>query len=256
LKAQRNQNHTAKEQSVVDACFIYPEVSANVQGFVRSRVSSPGMYLFSDTGAATVDQSTFIFYRQSDNTELLTYLYGHVLSLGSSHTEFEAAKIKGKMDPQFLEMLREKKENNSNLPELIRARDIVAEKLLQGTRKTLAKTKIKLCVLSQLKSIQVIFGGGGHCEHPYEKSVLRAFSSDLFSEAINPNVIGLPVPDDLDRNTFQQKWMNRLGVAYGLSFFKNDLVRFIYPSEVDHPEVEQVWPKVKPIPDAVTKDQC
>ena len=36
----------SNEQYFDDACYIYPEVSANVQGFVRSRVSSPGMYLF------------------------------------------------------------------------------------------------------------------------------------------------------------------------------------------------------------------
>jgi hypothetical protein len=57
----RRENHVTKDPSISQACFIYPEVSANVQGFVRSRASSNGMYLFSDTGAATVDRSVFIY---------------------------------------------------------------------------------------------------------------------------------------------------------------------------------------------------
>lgn len=66
-----------------EACFIYPEVSANVQGFVRSRASSPGIYLFSDTGAGSVDQGVFIFFRHDDR-EHLTFLHGNVLPEGSS----------------------------------------------------------------------------------------------------------------------------------------------------------------------------
>ena len=81
--------------AVRDACFIYPEVSANVQGFVRSRGSREGVYLFSDTGAGTVDQSVFIFNRQG-HTEHLVYLHGSVLPSGSSFIERYAAEVPGK----------------------------------------------------------------------------------------------------------------------------------------------------------------
>lgn len=257
LESLRKQNLTAKEPSVSEACFIYPEVSANVQGFVRSRVSSPGMYLFSDTGAGTVDQSTFIFFRKPDNKEHLTYLHGNVLQCGSSHIEFEAAKIRGKMDHQTLEMFREKKERGDTDLELVKAKNKVAEQLVQGTIATLAYTKDKLINKEQIKGIRVIFGGGGHCEHPYKKSVLiEPFSCNLFTKAIHPDVVGLPIPIDLDLSNSQRRWMSRLAVAYGLSFEKRDLASFSYPRDVEPPEPDQVWPRYKDIPDSVSKDQC
>jgi len=256
LESLRKQNLSANEQAIRDACFIYPEVSANVQGFVRSRVSSPGMYLFSDTGAATVDQSTFIFIRKPDNTEHLTYLCGKVLPCGSSRIEFSAAEIRGIMDPKTLEMFREKKEIGDTEPELVQARHRLAEQLVKGTTATLACTKKKLNVKNQIERIRVIFGGGGHCEYPYKRSVLtEPFSCSLFSTAIQPDVVGLPIPVDLDIGNSQSRWMSRLAVAYGLSFIKSDLAGFTYPKDVEPPEPDQVWPRTKDIPDLISKDQ-
>jgi hypothetical protein len=83
-----------ENKSHSDICFIYPETSANVQGFVRSRVSRPGIYLFSDTGAGTVNQSVFIFLRNNDG-EHLTYLHGSVIPIGSSLIEHHAALASG-----------------------------------------------------------------------------------------------------------------------------------------------------------------
>lgn len=69
-----------------DFCYIYPEVSANMQGFVRSRVSQPGTYLFSDIGAGTVDQCIFIFDK-TDGIDKVAYISADVFLLGSSIIE-------------------------------------------------------------------------------------------------------------------------------------------------------------------------
>jgi hypothetical protein len=175
LEALRQQTPVLNDQSVSKACFIYPEVSANVQGFVRSRASSLGMYLFSDTGAGTVDQSTFIFFRKADNTDHLTYLHGSVLPCGSSHIEFQAAKIYGRMDRQTLEMWRERKERGGAEQELVRAKAMVAAQLSRGTTATLACTRRKLYLPDGMKEMKVIFGGGGHCENPYQTSLLQKY---------------------------------------------------------------------------------
>ena len=256
LESLRRQNHAAKESSVGEACLIYPEVSASVQGFVRSRVSSPGMYLVSDTGAGTVDQSTFIFIRNSDNVDHLTYLHGNVLPCGSSHIEFQAAKINGNMDRQTLEMWRERKERRGTERELVEAKNMLVENLVRGTTATLACTKNKLFVKEQIEDIRVIFGGGGHCEHPYQKSVITPFSGDLFRRAIQPDVVGLPNPIDLDLGDSQRRWMSRLAVAYGLSFERGDLTGFTYPRDVEPPKPDQVWRKRRNLPELVTKDSC
>jgi hypothetical protein len=50
--------------------------------------------------------------------------------------------------------------------------------------------------------------------------------------------------------------MNRLYVAYGLSFEKTDLVNFTYPKDVTDPESDEIWNRSKIIPEAPTKDVC
>lgn len=238
-----------------EACFIYPEVSANVQGFVRSRVSSPGMYLFSDTGASTVDQSIFIFARQN-NMEHLVYLIGRILLLGSSNIERRAAECCGVVNNQTLEDWRLKKETLENVPELMKAKEWLADKLATGTQATLAYAKQKLFIPDQLNDIRLIFGGGGHCDYPYKTAVMKPFSGQLFRKDITPDIVGLPSPRDLELDEHQKRWMKRLSVAYGLSFEKNELVSFTYPKDVAKPRPEELWQQRKIIPDAPTKDEC
>ncbi|OHE19438.1 MAG: hypothetical protein A2X95_02020 [Syntrophobacterales bacterium GWF2_56_9] len=261
LAAIREKNKNIMDDSLDKACFIYPEVSSNVQGFVKSRVSSPGIYLFSDTGAGTVDQSVFIFMRRNDNqSEHLTYLHGGIFPLGSSQIEHKAASMSGSVDRVSLERWREKKEKGDSDRELMYAREWIAEGLKAGTQATLAFTKKKLFVKDQLNDIKVIFGGGGHCEHPYKTAVMYPFtgqfSGQLFRQSIMPDVVGLPVPRDLELNDSETRWMRRLSVAYGLSFEKSDLAGFTYPKDVDNPTPDQIWPRRKEIPAAPSKDVC
>ncbi|MBM4329128.1 MAG: hypothetical protein FJ118_18430 [Deltaproteobacteria bacterium] len=241
--------------SVKDACFIYPEASANVQGFVRSRVSSPGIYLFSDTGAGTVDQSVFIFLRD-DNCEHLTYLHGNVLPLGSSFIERRAASAFRRTDWEALEAWKQRKESGGVEPPLMEARNAIHEELMRGTEQTLARAKQKLIVKSQLDQIRVIFGGGGHCEYPYKAAVMRPFSGGLFRRVISPDVLGMPVPIDLELEAGQARWMRRLSVAYGLSFERSELATFTYPVELETPRPEEIWRPRRIIQDAPTKDEC
>ena len=256
-EVERSVIDVAKEEnpSHRNACFIYPEASANVQGFVRSRASSPGVYLFSDTGAGTVDQSVFIFLR-GDHGEHLTYLHGSVIPLGSSLIERHAALASGKMDWSGLEAWRQKKESGENHPLLIEAKNRIHEELVCRTQETLARAKRKLIVKDQLNEIRVIFGGGGHCEHPYKTAVLRPFSGGLFRRGISPDVLGMPVPRDLELEAGQTKWMRRLSVAYGLSFERSELSTFTYPIEVDTPKPEEIWRPRRRIQDAPGKEEC
>jgi len=253
LESLRNSSQNAEGGDGAGACTIYPEVSANVQGFVRSRVSSPGIYLFSDTGAGTVDQSVFIFSRR-DHGEHLTYLHGCVLPLGSSQIERRAAASSGRADLQSLEVWREKKEQGGQESELRAARDWITGQLSGGTESTLAHAKRKLFVRDQLNDIRVIFGGGGHCGHPYMIGTMRPFSGQLFRNEIRPDVIGLPIPRDLELKDSEIRWMRRLYVAYGLSFEKSQLTGFTYPADVRDPEPQEIWAPRRQIPDMPEND--
>jgi len=237
------------------ACYVFPEVSANVQGFVRSRLSSPGVYLFSDTGGGTVDQSIFIFLRE-ENKEHLTYLAARVLPLGSSQIENRAATECGEMDCLSLEKWRGRKERGENHPELQEAQKWVFAKLGLGTESTLALAKRKLIVKQQLNRCRVIFGGGGDCDFPYRKGVLLPFKGQLFQDQLTPDIIGMPIPKDLELESSQSKWMRRLSVAYGLSFHKSELTPFTYPRDTPDPTPEEIWQPSKPIGGAPTKDEC
>jgi hypothetical protein len=249
IKNYRSENKNSSN----NGCFIYPEVSANVQGFIRSRVSSPGVYLFSDAGGGTVDQSVFIFTRE-DVIEHLHYLAGQVLPLGSSQIENRIAQKCGDSGCKFLELWRERKERSENHNEINEAKNWIAGQLRIGTKKTLALSKKKLFNKDQLNDIRVIFGGGGHCDFPYKKAVMEPFTSNIFREELHPDEIGMPVPKDLDLKEHEYKWMNRLNVAYGLSFEQGDLAPYTFPP--DDPKPEEIWHPTRPLSTAPTKDEC
>ena len=257
----------AQTEEVKEACFLYPEVSANVQCFVRSRASQEGIYLFSDTGAGTVDQSVFIFTRRNGR-EQLTYLDAAVLPLGSSHIERIAAGNAANWN--LLEGLRRIKEGrikaeSANVVKRLKAaRGEIGSKLLNGTTCTVRSGKGKLIRSQQINDLKILFGGGGHCEMPYAKSALKVFESGVIHpDAVNDRKrsggffdIGLPVPDDLDLKPDQEDWISRLTVAYGLSFQKDELATFVLPREVEPPTPDEVWQPRRTSRTAPSKDDC
>jgi len=247
------------DDSIQDACFLVPEVSANLQGFVKSRVSMPGTYLFSDTGAATVDQCIFTFTRKKYE-EKLNYLHADVLPLGSSQIEFIAASMdtcNGQSQCDLLEKWRSCKENGADEYELKYACTQIAKKLSFRTQKNLAISRKKLFCQDQLEDTKIIFGGGGHCDNPYKEAVLSPFLNPvIFTKSINPSIIGVPKPTDLSLYDRQNRWMSRLSVAYGLSFNKFDLAQYLFPSEIENPTPDEIWQPHAPRRTAPTKDEC
>lgn len=252
----------AEAENVKEACFIYPEVSANVQGFIRSRTSRTGLYLFSDAGAGTVDQSVFLFAR-CDGQDHLTYLHADVFPIGSSHLERLAAIEDGDESWENLERWRNKKEGGESAPQLRYAREVVEGILAKGTIKTIACSKEKLISRSQINDLRIIFGGGGHCENPYRVAVIRQFSSPYFwAEAIATRKrkgdtfdLGMPIPQDLPLAANRRRWMDRLTVAYGLSFEKGQLANFTLPKDVEIPPPEKVWRPMRQRVSAPSKDE-
>lgn len=248
----RSQEHEGLSEHS-DLCFVYPEVSANVQGFVRSRVSRPGLYLFSDTGAGTVDQSVFLFSRNNGPDPFLAYLAAQVLPLGSSRVDQHAAVAEGNETPRRLEYWRKRKEAGGNEPLLTAAKEWVRGELGVRTVVPLASAKRKLIKPRQLTTTEVIFGGGGHVRNPYETGVKRAFCDSIFREPMDPRIVGVPDPKDLDLQKGQAKWLPRLSVAYGLSFTRVELAGFDFPE--DNPDQPRPMSTRLGIT-APTKDEC
>ena len=152
--------------------------------------------------------------------------------------------------------LNQKEYMSTDHPLFKEARAWIYGKLNRGTEGTLASSKRKLFRKHQLNDIRVIFGGGGYCEYPYKTAVMKPFSGHLFRENIKPDVIGMPVPNDLELKSNETKWMRRLNVAYGLSFEKSELAPFTYPQDVSDPKPEEIWQPPKPTGHAPSKDEC
>jgi hypothetical protein len=153
-------------------------------------------------------------------------------------------------------MWRARKENGSKDPELQKGRHVISEQLGGKTGTTLSYAKRKLYVREQLESIRIIFGGGGHCDHPYKTGVMEPFHGNIFVRNIEPDIVGLPIPRDIELGAHGSRWMRRLSVAYGLSFTRQELVDFTYPKDVSNPQPSEIWKQVKVIPGAPTKDVC
>ena len=182
------------------------------------------------------------------------------MPLGSSRIEHIAASSSGNIDWQNLEIWRKKKESGEKERALIEARNEIESKLTRKSLNTLAWAKKKLIVKEQLYKVRIIYGGGGHCEYPYATGVKQSFSSSIsgpiFPQGISPNTVGIPIPRDLELAEHEKRWMNRLSVAYGLSFERANLVNFIYPKDLEDPNPDEIWNRPREVPEPPTKDQC
>lgn len=253
----------AQSPEVREACFLYPEVSANVQAFVRSRVSREGMYLFSDTGAGTVDQSVFVFSR-AEGKDRLTYLAARVLPLGSSHIELRAAATSNKTGWLELEEWRQLKESDGSHRTLTAVRGEIKSELFDESRRTIHESWLKLISRKQINELKVIFGGGGHSRVPYHEAVVEQFDKSPFNSTQidqrrrvgDPFDIGMPSPADLELPGGSKRWLNRLTVAYGLSFEQGQLADFTLPKQVLQPTPEEIWKPRRTASTAVSKDEC
>lgn len=220
-----------------ELCHVYPEVSANVQAFVRSPASSPDdrtIYFFSDAGAGTVDQSVFTY--AGGNGRRLNYFSAEVFPRGSG--QIELAACAGEVNEINLEYWRKEKELGKNSPELNVAKMKVSEglkfdstKTLQGTLKCLPYGEGGITPTTSLKEkIKFIFSGGGNIEFPYQRAVVDAYKEAL-GTAQDPVFTSIARPSDLEIPQGYEHWINRLYVAYGLSFLFYGLAENTFPSE-------------------------
>ena len=249
--AQKVENYEAdlRKQGKSERCQVYPEVSANVQAFVRSPASSPDMrtiYFFSDAGAGTVDQSVFTYAGREDRQ--LNYFSAGVFPRGSSQIEITACGET--INENCLEYWRKEKEQGKNSPILNHAKMIIGEALKTDTEKTLRDTLACLPFGEGIsprstleKNIKFIFSGGGHTEFPYQNAVVSAYKNFL-QTGQDPIVTSIAKPDDMDVPKGCEHWLNRLYVAYGLSFLHFELAENTFPSEnrLSQPEASIVRP--------------
>lgn len=258
-----NQN---KEAGLNPNCYLYPEVSANVQSYIRSPAARGDLHVFVDVGAGTVDLSAFIYFPQSSVGKTLNYLAADVVSLGSSQIELKAARYCNAP----LREIREFKETGNadsaqyhKISKAVRSakRDVEmelrpkTEKLLEVVRDLIPTARDKRRRDTQFYRAQLLLGGGGMCDDPYKTAVKNAMAA---FDIENPPILPLPVPIDLvwpDAIGFQKnEAYKRLSVAYGLSFLKATLDEHRFPFEIKRIPVSRPTSNYVPR-QAPTKDE-
>lgn len=270
-------------------CYLYPEVSANVQSYIKSRAGTDGLYLFVDVGAGTVDLSIFIYYTHPSNDRPITYVEAGVLPLGSSQIEIRAAhriiqnpqsaiaycdgvSVADKELLQFKlhEMIRSIKEGGKRdepLYQAMKAAETVIEAdLFEQSAKVLGGAKLKLvrdanghnrpAGAHQWRTLNLLIGGGGAQTALYSNAI-----NAWFEQCCNftPDRKPIPMPQDL-------KWpanlptvryageFSRFTVAYGLSFHRANLEDHRFPKEVR--PLASIYEEPRNRPHAPSKDEC
>lgn len=211
------------------APYLYPEISAALQVYAKSRSFPEGIYLFSDVGAGTVDQAIFTYHKNG-----FSFLNANVSPLGSSQIEVLAEK----RSPKDIESLRLLKENGDEDNDINLAKSKIFDELKKITLKLVATTvKYKLYRKKQIEKVAILFSGGGSCEYPYERAVRWVFEdSNYFKKKIRLNRYGMPNIHDLtfDWNVDKDQWITRLYVAYGLSFQDVELDKVKLPNQISN----------------------
>ena len=244
-------------------CYLYPEVSANVQSYIRSH-GVEGLYLFLDIGAGTVDLSIFIYYPHEDNDRPLSYTSAGVIPLGSSQIEIRAARrLNGSRQQtiaELQEIVRQIKEGRGQGDAIISQEIRLIENELETEMFNRAAPILKYgkdrIILHQWQSLKMLIGGGGAATPLYRKAVNRWFEQVNF---FVPEVRPMPIPNDLRwpssiPESRHERLFRRFSVAYGLSFDRANLDDHRFPEEMPPLPTEPDTPPERP--QAPTKDEC
>lgn len=234
-----NLSDEAKLRQARTHCYTYPETSANLQSYLKSRARQPGLYLFADIGAGTVDLSFFQLLEDTGRDAPLLYYHAAVLDAGSSRLELKAKAV----DPELLlsDLIAAKeghvrRPNHRLLRALTAAQKAVHDEVARGVGDGVIVTEAKLhqnryYQLTQMRNVKMMHAGGGFALDPYGHALRYFHKHRQWGDA--PPLRPLPEPDDLVWSTKgKQVSFSRLSVAYGLAFARYELDGHKFPSEI------------------------
>jgi len=223
-------NHPEREE-----CKFLGEVTANVMSYRKERGGRPGLYLFVDVGAGTVDLSVFLYPDERYFDPMQTYTAAAVSMTGSSQIELRAFErfVGDKDSPEVLWQIRECKEGNPDYPKfnpLINLAKMSLKADLEASlRKTLGIARGKHRT-KEFQTLNVLMGGGGWCEVPYREEVQNVTGNFH----LNPELRPLPVPQQA-----REIWPGlpdapkRFSVAMGLSYPFWEWPEELFPGQIN-----------------------
>jgi hypothetical protein len=236
------------EQLHPEYVVLIPEVIAEVIGYIRSPMKRYGMFLIVDVGAATMDVASFAIDNKNGE-EFFAIPFARVEKLGAYILHMRRISMVNRIFPNQLKTPYEFYDGISPLPELedylkeptkkyIDALNAIdaefrreCEPHIEETiRFTLARKH--LLTFDWKEGCPVFLCGGG--------AKARIYFEMLKKLEMRLNRLGfrgfdfqqIPKPDNLEAPQLLKDEFNRMAVAYGLSFSKDDIGECIAPSEM------------------------
>ncbi len=236
-------------------CSLYPEVSANMVAYTKSRSSREGLFQMIDVGAGTVDVSYFSFVRDNEGTRLSNFS-GLVSFCGSSRIERDTCEALGHPLTKLSEF-RQKKEGivTASIAEkqmMDHVRAAIGEEAGNLIHRSVIEMLGKLPNPNQLNETAFLFVGGGNTNNPYQQATAGVWDKVLHRN--HNGVANIPLPPDLEAPGNKNGWFGRLTVAYGLSFDPSNRPPTTLPGDHNGPPPVDRNPHNRP--SAPSKDEC
>lgn len=227
-----------------DYINVVPEVVAEVAGYARSPFRRPGLHLIVDVGASTMDIATFRLDVQSGEFRY-SFLCAEVNENACNRLHRERTqKVESEFSAWFKALNRadDHKVLGSHAdyqPPGISLGEVDEEFVSSAAfpiRKLVAITKTQRDPNAEEWKTGVplfVCGGGGEL-FLFREDVMRKVAEGLRGyqwQGFRP--MGLPIPEELSVQGLSPEDYHRLAVAYGLSFFFQDIGHIVPPSEIE-----------------------
>lgn len=189
---------------------ITPEVAAEIAGFAKSTNRADGLYLMVDVGAMTLDVCAFNLVSRAEDGDRYSLLATEIRPLGADALPWFEKEGKTK------EGFREQCDWALRIP-------------IWLTRR---KRDPNSRAFSPDQSLPVFTAGGG-AKNGLHKDCIKGLDFWLkeYVRNMGVNIQSLPVPDILRRQGFQS--VDRIAVAFGLSYPPNELAEVVKPTQIE-----------------------
>jgi hypothetical protein len=244
-----------------------PEIAAAVQSFVMSREAVPGIYVYFDIGAGTVDGVAFN-YVNYDGERRINFYSGKVEALGISaigaaldsdqRADFDAVLLESLLK-KCSKDLREEYEN--------RIRCLVGNVVMTAKKKDgrnwqvdaiqntdYARKFIGQLPPNRMRPLIVFLGGGGSISEWYGSTISSTYTEFRQDRAGVPpyKMLKVQQPQDLALNEGDE--FTRFTISYGLSIPFGEGPDFRLPSQFADAEKSRQWVPPHVISYADSKD--
>jgi hypothetical protein len=227
-------------------CHAFPEVVAAVTSFTAARDARPGIYLYFDIGAGTVDGVSFRLYRDSGQARIVSHC-GRVTLHGVEAIAARIARGNPNIAAEAAELLVrapklpwELHEERGAIRRLV-ADVVMRSKTIDGWSAREFQDRSRVTEAHWIvrphfdRNLIVLLGGGGLDSAFYQNAILETYAKHQHERCgIPPYALArVPRPSDLELNGLSELDFPRFAIAYGLSIPQGEQSDFTLPTMIE-----------------------